>query len=218
MEFAEVNAAFKRLGIAQEISESHGLLCGLWCASGGVSLDVWLRLMRNEDLPAPSAKENGDDGKDEEAGGNRVPAAAAAAGEDEKPAAKPDEEVLQRLYRETVDQLENPAFGLRLLLPDDEQPLGLRTEALADWCKGFLFGLGVGGVENYRQTPAAVQEIVKDFTEITRACHEENEDSELDEVSFMEVMEYVRVGAMLVYEELQAKRREQMISGDRVLH
>ncbi len=195
MEFSEVNTAFKNLGIVHEIAECHGLLCGLWSASGGVGLEEWLRLMRSEDLgagapPAPS------------------------------PPARPSasEAVLQRLYKETVTQLEDPEFGLRLLLPDDEQPLAMRTEALADWCKGFLFGLGVGGVENYRQTPPAVQEIIKDFTEITRAYHEDEGDDEVDESSFMEVMEYVRVGAMLVYEELQAERQEGRADGDRVLH
>lgn len=202
MEFAEVNAAFKNLGIAQEIAESHGLLCGLWCASGGVSLEVWLRLMRNEeisiDVLTPAQAQT------------RLQVPAATQSEDEA--------VLQRLYQETVAQLENPEFGLRLLLPDDEQPLGLRTEALADWCKGFLFGLGVGGVDNYRQTPATVQEIVKDFTEITRAYHDEEEDSELDEASFLEVMEYVRVGAMLIYEELRVARKERQMNDKRVLH
>ncbi len=196
MDFSEVNAAFKRLGIVPEIAECHGLLCGLWCASGGVNRTTWERLMRNElpeDLPLATAP------------GASSPASA-------------DERLLQGLFDETVAQLENPEFGLRLLLPDDEQPLAVRTEALADWCKGFLFGLAVGGVKDQHQTPPTVQEIIKDFTEITRAYHEDEEDSELDEVSFMEIMEYVRVGAMLVYEELQAERKEVQQRDDQLLH
>ncbi len=203
MEFSEVNTAFKNLGIVHEIAECHGLLCGLWCASGGVSRETWLRMMHSEELDVPVPP-----GTSSSLTERSLPAAEAAT----------SEAVLQRLYKETVEQLEEPEFGLRLLLPDDEQPLAMRTEALADWCKGFLFGLGVGGVESYRQTPPAVQEIIKDFTEITRAYHEEEEDSELDESSFMEVMEYVRVGAMLVYEELQAERQEAQRDDDRVLH
>ncbi len=203
MEFSEVNTAFKNLGIVHESAECHGLLCGLWCAGSGVNQETWVRLMRSEELDAPAAPPvDGTLPESEPLPGREV---------------SESEAVLQRLYRETVEQLENPEFALRLLLPDDEQPLAMRTEALADWCKGFLFGLGVGGVESYRQTPPAVQEIIKDFTEITRAYHEE-EDSELDESSFMEVMEYVRVGAMLVYEELQAERQEEQGSDDRVLH
>ncbi|HFD92540.1 MAG TPA: hypothetical protein ENJ22_04565 [Gammaproteobacteria bacterium] len=197
MEFSEVNSAFKKLGIASEIAECHGLLCGLWCAMGGVSLTAWERLMRNE-LP------------DEQG--------AVAQGGGVTEGASPEEKVMQRVFDETVAQLENPAFGLRLLLPDDEQPLAVRTEALADWCKGFLFGLAVGGVKDQHQTPPSVQEVIKDFTEITRAYHEDEEDSELDEVAFMEVMEYVRVGAMLVYEELQAERREVQQRDDQLLH
>jgi len=141
MDFSEVSAAFRNLGIAQEIAECHGLLCGLWCASGGVDRETWVRFMRNETVTLEALSRS-----------RAEPPVGA-------PPASGDEAVLQRLYEETVAQLEGRAFELQLLLPDDEQPLALRTEALADWCKGFLFGLGAGGVKDRGRTSDTVQEI-----------------------------------------------------------
>jgi uncharacterized protein YgfB (UPF0149 family) len=48
---------------------------------------------------------------------------------------------LAQLFDETRSALLEAQLDLQLLIPDDEQPLGERTEALALWCNGFLYGL-----------------------------------------------------------------------------
>jgi len=52
-------------------------------------------------------------------------------------------EVLQQLFVATSAQLRSPDFSFALLLPDDEQGLEQRADALVAWCRGFLGGFGM---------------------------------------------------------------------------
>jgi len=121
--------------------------------------------------------------------------------------AEPDAaETLQALYAETVDALEQPDMSFEPLLPSDAQPLEARTAALAEWCQGFLYGLGSGPITDARRLPGEAGEIVRDFAEITRAGVDTNESEETNEAAYAELVEFVRVGAQLLFEELAAAR------------
>ena len=49
-------------------------------------------------------------------------------------------------------------------------------------------------------------ELVRDFTEITRAEVDEGQDAEANEGAYAELVEFVRVGVQLLFEELAAAR------------
>ena len=110
------------------------------------------------------------------------------------------EEMLQ-LINVTSEQLQSDDFGLQLLLPDDDASMGLRAEALVNWCHGFLNGFGLSEGRNQNGVSAEVNEVIEDFTQICRLDLDEDEEDE--EQTFMELQEYVRMGTILVYEELQ---------------
>ena len=98
-------------------------------------------------------------------------------------------------------------------LPDDESALAQRAEALALWCHGFLAGLVVGGVDlagDPSALPAEIDELVRDFAEISRAGLSEDEAAGKDQPDFAlaELHEYVRVSAQIVFEELRGEPRE----------
>jgi hypothetical protein len=90
-----------------------------------------------------------------------------------------------------------------LLLPADDELLSSRTEALSQWCAGFLFGLALGGFREEVAMPDNVSEVMKDFSEISRAGFTSDATDEADEAAYMEIVEYVRMGVLLLYEELQ---------------
>jgi uncharacterized protein YgfB (UPF0149 family) len=92
-------------------------------------------------------------------------------------------------------------YSLQLLLPDDDEPLLERSRALSDWCTGFLYGLGLAGAGVTASLSDDAREVVVDLTEFTRIDPEE-EDSQSAEKAFEEIVEYVRVGVLLIYEEL----------------
>ncbi len=126
-------------------------------------------------------------------------APASTEGEDE-----PGEQLLRRLYRLTEEALQDPTLRFYPLLPPERAPLPERAAALGQWCHGFLEGLGHGGLRRDQPLPEPVQEALRDFSEISRLGHQGS--GERDEQAFTEVLEYVRMAALLVYEELRPLR------------
>jgi hypothetical protein len=95
------------------------------------------------------------------------------------------------------------------LLPDDEQSLETRVEALGTWCQGFLYGFGAAGTAGHAQLPGDVTEVLTDLAQISHAGIAEPESVEVEEQAYAELVEFVRVGVQLVYDELAALRAAQ---------
>lgn len=97
--------------------------------------------------------------------------------------------------------LNEDSFSLQLLLPDDEQPLKLRIQAVAAWAQGFLAGLGEGGFSLDKNKD--VQEILEDFQAIAQLQEPEDEQSEeSDEKAFFEIVEYIRMAVLSFYTDV----------------
>ncbi len=109
---------------------------------------------------------------------------------------------LARLYEDTGRQLDDAVLDFHLLLPDDENPLDERIEALAEWCQGFLLGMSEGGMKDLASLPADSGEVMRDLVEIARAGSYDLSGGEEDEASYNELLEYVRTGVLLINEEL----------------
>ncbi len=124
---------------------------------------------------------------------------AAAPGEDEA-----GEGLLRRLYAETEAALEDPSLRFYPLLPPEAAPLPQRAAALGQWCHGFLEGLAHGGLRQDQTLPEPVREALRDYSEISRLGHQGS--GEQDEAAFTEILEYVRMAALLIYEELRPLR------------
>lgn len=107
---------------------------------------------------------------------------------------------LDRLYRQTRSEIEDPGLGFRPLLPEDSQPLQQRAKALSEWCQGFLYGLGLCGLDQDRLSEAT-REALQDLSQITRMDVNSLEESEQDEEALMEVSEFVWVAAMLLFQD-----------------
>ncbi len=110
---------------------------------------------------------------------------------------------LRALARTTLTGMNDSGLGLTLLLPDDSIALRRRAAALGEWCQGFLLGLGVGGLGEPDRLPDNVQEILRDLSEIARVEFDTDSVDEEDERAYMEITEYVRMGVLLINEELQ---------------
>lgn len=116
----------------------------------------------------------------------------------------PSTSALRSLYFVTTETLAGKDMEFEPLLPEDEQPLAERAAALAQWCTGFLYGLGSGSIRDLRSLPGEVGEVVRDFDEITRVGVPEAD--EQNENAYAELVEFVRVGVQLVFEELETVR------------
>ena len=107
---------------------------------------------------------------------------------------------LLTLAASTREQMESDDLALSLLLPSDGVPLAERAVAVYDWSRGFLFGLAVAGLREADLSEDA-RGVFGDFAALTQMDLDDLEDTEDNEQSLMEVIEFMRVAAMLVYAE-----------------
>jgi hypothetical protein len=179
IEYEHLAALLNRSGSPLPLAELHGGLCGLICASGRQAWSGWLDGLL-DDCDADSAT-----------------------------LAEIDRE-LKVLGSETFAALSGWTFEFAPLLPDDETDVAERAESLALWCHGFLAGLVIGGVDLAHGQPALsaeVDELVRDFAEISQgaAAADERADEDHGDRALTELVEYVRVGAKFIFEELVAE-------------
>ena len=107
------------------------------------------------------------------------------------------------LLAEIIDSMQSYDFDFQLMLPDGSIPLGQRVDALAEWCHGFLNGYGTAVGDRELAMTEECREILEDFTRICRVGADENPDEE-DEQALLELIEYVRMGTILIYEDMSA--------------
>jgi yecA family protein len=112
--------------------------------------------------------------------------------------------LLKELFNITVSQLQDDDLGFALLLPADQDSLSQRTDSLGYWCQGFLAGLVLGGMDKNWPLSPEVQEFFADLVDICRLGLAAEEGSEEDEEAYMEIVEYVRMGVLLVNLELRS--------------
>ena len=108
---------------------------------------------------------------------------------------------LQQLFMECSAWLDDPDMRFEPLLPAADTPVDVRADALVEWCRGFLGGIGLAGAADASSLSPDCAEILRDFSTIA-ASHFEYSDSEEDEGALAEVIEFIRVGVLLLHNEL----------------
>ncbi len=116
--------------------------------------------------------------------------------------------LLEKVFTATATSFGEQGMQFEPLLPDDESPLNGRANALALWCTGFLYGLGTGHLSDLNALTGDVGEIVRDFTEISRATGDDADADESNEQAYAELVEFIRVAAQVVFEELLPLRTQ----------
>jgi len=110
------------------------------------------------------------------------------------------------LYNETTEALGDSELGFSMLVPDDEVDIGVRMEEVSGWCAGFLYGFGMTGRFQREDLSDDVSEVLSDLGKIAAAGATgdvpEDEDNEAD---LMEILEYVRMAALLIHAECAHK-------------
>lgn len=118
---------------------------------------------------------------------------------------------LQSVYEHTLASLHSENLDFELLLPEDDAPLSERVESLAAWCSGFLSGLGLGGLPEQSKLSEELAELLDDVAQIAKVDFDLENSDENENVAFEEVVEYLRIGAMFIHDELQPAAAPQQI-------
>jgi uncharacterized protein YgfB (UPF0149 family) len=114
-------------------------------------------------------------------------------------------EPVQKLHAETVASLADLTGSFDLMLPADDTSMEERAEALHDWCLGFLYGYGLAGGRDPAKLPADAAEVLRDIHQFAQASFDLGEDAEEDEQAYSDLVEYLRVGVLLVHEILHPR-------------
>jgi uncharacterized protein YgfB (UPF0149 family) len=111
-------------------------------------------------------------------------------------------QLLTALHRATQAHLSGMECDFDPLLPGDEYSLAEQIEGLSDWCRGYLLGLHAGGVKQGQALPGDAGEVVRDIASISEAELDASLADEEEARALTEIVEYLRVGVQLVFEEL----------------
>ena len=188
VDYQQLTQALARLEIAADAAECQGAMSAVICLTGEAGLAGWLPLQFPE-IDAAVAE------------GNAF--------------AREARDLIVQLYESTLGQLGQGNLDYALLMPDDDESLFVRTDALGHWCQGFLLGLRYSGVADTSQFTGELAEILADITEISQVSSEALDNTEEEEQSYMELVEYLRVGVMLFCETLRARKGA---TGSKLVH
>ena len=171
--YSQVDEALFSGGSAVCAAECHGVLCGILCASGTSDMQRWVRHL----FEAPATD------REITAGSLRL---------------------LHDVHQCTLTEINHETLEFTMLIPEPTEPMDIRISGLADWCSGFGLGLIMGGLNDQMLVSDDVREFVEDVQYISDASFvEEDNNPDQLEKSFTEIEEYVRMGVLLINEELQ---------------
>lgn len=176
------NDILSRYHIPFAADEAHGILTALLCFNFDDRVERWLQVLGDR----TAGREN------QAIVTDSVP----------EPLSEQDMAVFMEVHDTTRSQLEDPELGFNLLLPDDEDPLSQRLQALTSWCQGFLLGISLCGLKKIDQFPATSQEVITDLMEIAYNCEDVEDENEADEAAFFEILEHVRIGVLVLREDM----------------
>ena len=174
--FSELQLALHRGDADYDASESQAIACGMLVVNMSADKLVWVKLLVG-DIDAE----------------NKAQHEAIA--------------MLGKLFEQTKYQLQDSGLDFNVLLPDDDVSLSERVNAIQEWCHGFLLGISLAGVKDHSSLPEDSRDLLVDIASIGSSGdfdfdEEDGEDSESEE-ALIEIVEYLRMGALLINEELQ---------------
>ena len=103
------------------------------------------------------------------------------------------------LYTATLTLLQNGEFALVPCISDEDADLCERGATLSKWAHGFLAGYGLSGQKNTLSDDT--KQVLRDFANISgmQADMRALEDNNDNEADLTELVEYVRLSAMMLY-------------------
>ena len=181
--YSIVEEALGEASTLVSVSESHGLLCGLFAMGTKKKMDgeAWVKSVFADCEQA------------------------------EKDASKLSG--LKQLFDSTESMFVDPDFSFSLLLPEDDVPLSDRAKELGRWCYGFIAGLGLGGIKQVSISDENTREVLQHLQDISEIDYDNVDISEHDEAAYVEVVEYVRVAVMTIQMNLGDEKEGSNKSG-----
>lgn len=111
-------------------------------------------------------------------------------------------QLVAKLLETTRDQLRETDYSFQLVLPLDDANLVDRVQALGRWCENFTNGFSAGFVQSDTALGDEGREALADIAQFAALSDEIDDDIEDDETDYMELVEYVRMATMTLFQQL----------------
>lgn len=114
------------------------------------------------------------------------------------------------LYDASCRQLSGLDSEFQMLLPDSNQSLSRRAEALSQWCQGFLFGLRLPDSSIEKEASEETRDALRCISELAQLDFASIEIREVDNKAYSGVVEFVRSAVSVLYEEFTESPKNQV--------
>lgn len=169
--------AMRTIKAITEPSEAHAILCGLLTIGGDFRFEAWLNSIVSVEISREESE---------------IQTAV---------------DVLKQMYHAVYTQIENSEYELIILLPEGSS-LYARLSALAMWTQAYVSSLELRGISVSNVQDANAREALEDLMKMGNLQYEyDSEESEENEFALVELIEYVKVAALLVHHYFQVKVR-----------
>ncbi len=107
--------------------------------------------------------------------------------------------IVAELHKDAHDRLAEFEFGFTMLLPEEEEPLTTRVEALSLWVQSFLASIAIAQPK-LAKSSVDVKEVVKDLSEIAQIELDVSEDDESED-AYIALVDYVQDAVAVCFAE-----------------
>jgi uncharacterized protein YgfB (UPF0149 family) len=118
---------------------------------------------------------------------------------------------LQQLFEQSRQQFNDSNLHFDCLLPSDDIDLAKRLFAIQEWGQGLLYGAALAGLKQSYALPEDSREFIADVTQISSSGDLDLENDEAAECAYSDIVEYMRIGTLLLCEELQPSKLDTAI-------
>lgn len=116
------------------------------------------------------------------------------------------------IFNNTKEQLNDANLNFSILIADDSQSLSQQAITVADWCQGFLIGIGLSNMESQEQE---LMDAIKDISEISK-LHTDIMDNNDNANQLTEIIEFVRMTVLLIQDIAKPSKHDHIDT--QVLH
>ena len=124
--------------------------------------------------------------------------------------------IIEDLHKDALDRLADFEFGFSLLLPEEEDSLTTRVEALSLWVQSFLTSIAIAQPK-LNKSSADVKEVIKDLSEISQIELDISEDDESED-AYIALVDYVQDAVSVCFAEFLPDADDEDTEKPEVLH
>ena len=115
---------------------------------------------------------------------------------------------LKKIIERDLNKLKDGDLSFELIIPDETKSIQERAEALSIWCQGFVDGVSFIMTEDDFKIDQDQKkesfEIIEDFTQISTLDSHSISGEVDEELSLMELIEFVRLSVQMIYDEFRS--------------